>query len=80
MEFDLAVFETMTTSGKAIFLSSLTTLVGFLALTFAKLLGTQRLGWSLAFSILAVFIVTMTLVPTVMKLLYGNKKTKLNKN
>lgn len=69
MRFELAVFETMNTSGKAIFLSSLTTFVGFLALTFAKLLGTQRLGFSLAFSIVSVFIVTILFVPAILSLL-----------
>ncbi len=76
--FDKAVFETMTTSGKAIFLSSLTTFVGFLALTFAKLLGTQRLGWSLAFSILSVFIVSVLFVPSILKLI-NNRNIKKNK-
>ena len=68
-----AIYETMVTSGKAIFISSLTTFFGFLALTFAKLLGTQRLGWSLAFSILSVFIISITLVPTVMTLIERSK-------
>lgn len=70
MKFKTAVFESMSTSGRAIFIASLTTFVGFLALTFAQLLGTQRLGWSLAFSILSVFIVTILFVPCVMSLLH----------
>ena len=69
MEFSKEVFETMNTSGKAIFLASLTTSVGFLALTFASLLGTQRLGWSLAFSMISVFIVTILFVPSMLSLL-----------
>lgn len=79
MKFDLAVYETMTTSGKAIFLSSLTTFVGFMALTFAQLLGTQRLGFSLAFSIIAVFLVSILLVPAVMSLLYKREIKKIKK-
>ncbi|MCA9497298.1 MAG: MMPL family transporter [Nanoarchaeota archaeon] len=77
--FDKAVFETMSTSGKAIFLSSLTTFVGFLALTFAQLLGTQRLGWSLAFSIVSVFIVSILFVPSILKLLDNRNIKKLRK-
>lgn len=65
---EFAIRETLDTTGSAIVLSSMTTFVGFLALTFAQLLGTQRLGWSLAFSILAVFTVTITLVPAVLSL------------
>ncbi len=63
-----AITLTMEGAGSAIVLSSLTTFVGFLALTFAQLLGTQRLGWSLAFSIVSVLIVSITLVPAVMAL------------
>lgn len=58
--------ESLSTSGSAILLSSITTISGFLALLFAQLLGTQRLGLSLAFSILAVFIVAITLVPALL--------------
>jgi predicted RND superfamily exporter protein len=56
------------TTGGAIFLSSITTLFGFLALTFAQLLGTQRLGWSLGFSIFSVFWVTILFVPVIISL------------
>lgn len=76
---DKAISDTLVTSGSAILLSSLTTFVGFLALTFATLLGTQRLGWSLAFSILSVFIVTMCFVPAVMALSQKLKSTKKTK-
>lgn len=63
-----AITTALHTTGGAILLSSITTFFGFLALTFAALLGTQRLGWSLAFSILAVFVVTVVLVPTIIVL------------
>jgi predicted RND superfamily exporter protein len=72
----LSIQETLLTSGKAIFLSSLTTFVGFLALTFANLLGTQRLGFSLAFGILAVFIVTLLVVPSTLSIIYKRKLKK----
>jgi hypothetical protein len=77
MKFEKAVFKTMTTSGKAIFLSSLTTFVGFIALTFAQLLGTTRLGYSLAFSIVSVFLVSMILVPAVLSFLHKRNLKKL---
>jgi predicted RND superfamily exporter protein len=69
---------TFSTSGKAIILASITTMVGFSALLLAKLLGTQRMGMSLSLSILAVFIVTFTMVPAIMTLL--NKDTNKNKS
>lgn len=63
-----AIQEALHTTGGAILLSSITTFMGFLALTFATLLGTQRLGWSLALSILSVFLVSILLVPTIVVL------------
>lgn len=71
-----SIQETLLTSGKAIFLSSITTFVGFLALTFAQLLGTQRLGFSLAFGILAVFLVTLLVVPSTLSIIYKRKLKK----
>jgi predicted RND superfamily exporter protein len=79
MDLESAIRESLTTSGAAILLASFTTTIGFLALLFAKLLGTQRLGLSLAFSIIAVFFVTISLVPAIMSLKYKNKISK-NKN
>lgn len=73
-----AIYHTMTSSGKAILLASFTTFVGFMALAFASLLGTQRLGFSLAFSIVAVFLVSMMFVPAVMTLLERRRIRKLN--
>ncbi len=63
-----ALTEALQTTGGAIILSTITTFFGFLALAFATLLGTQRLGWSLAFSIFSVAIVTLLLVPTIVVL------------
>lgn len=78
--FSEAVYKTMTVSGKAIILASITTFLGFLALTLAQLLGTQRLGFSLAFSILSVFIVSILLVPSVMSISYRRKLKKQARN
>lgn len=69
-----SIVETLEEAGSAIVLSSMTTFAGFMALTFATLLGTQRLGWSLAFSILAVFVVTISMVPAVMSIKYRRYK------
>ncbi len=72
----LSIEQTLSTSGKAIFLASLTTFVGFLALTFANLLGTQRLGFSLAFGILSIFLVTLLVVPSTLSIIYKRKLKK----
>lgn len=65
-ELEKAIRHALHTTGGAIFLSSVTTFFGFIALTFAQLLGTRRLGFSLAFSILSVFVVTILFVPAVL--------------
>ncbi len=80
MDLESAIKESLTTSGAAILLSSFTTVIGFMALLFAKLLGTQRLGLSLAFSIIAVFFVSISLVPAIMSLKYKNKQKKVINN
>lgn len=67
-QIEEAIIKTLEGSGSAILLSSLTTFVGFMALTFAVLLGTRRLGLALAVSIVAVFIVSISLVPALMSL------------
>lgn len=77
VSIEMAINKTLTTSGKAIFLSTMTTFFGFLALTFANLLGTQRLGWSLAFSIVSVFVVSIMLIPAVMNLGYTRTTHKV---
>jgi hydrophobe/amphiphile efflux-3 (HAE3) family protein len=74
-----SIEETLLTSGKAIILSSFTTIVGFLALTFANILATQRLGFSLAFGILSVFIVTFLVVPSTLSIIYRRKLKKEGK-
>lgn len=77
MKFELAVFETMNSSGRAIILSSLTSFVGFMSLSFATLLGTQRLGFSLAFSIVSVVILSLLIIPTVLNLVHKRREKKL---
>lgn len=74
MRLDKAISYTLENAGSAIVLSSITTFAGFTALTFAQLLGTQRLGWSLAFSIVSVFVVSMSIVPAVMSIRWRKRK------
>lgn len=60
--------DTIQYTGTPIILSSMTTFLGFLSLLFGTLLGIQRLGISLALSILSVFLVTMVMVPAILSL------------
>ncbi len=76
-----ALEKTLTYSGGALLLTTITTFIGFISLVLATLLGIQRLGLSLAFSILSVFLVSIILVPAIISLgnrNKGNKKIKKN--
>ncbi len=59
-----------------LFLTSITTFIGFLSLVLAALLRIQRLGLSLAFNIASVFLVTIVLVPAILSLQYTKKIIK----
>ncbi len=61
-----AVQFAMTSTGEAISLSTLTTMIGFSALILATLLGTQRMGFTLAIAIFSCFIACMSIVPAVL--------------
>lgn len=63
-----ALENTIAHTGTPILLSSATTFLGFLSLLLATLLGVQRLGMSLALSILSVFLVTIIMVPAILAL------------
>lgn len=65
---DKALQKALTSSGTSILLASVTTFIGFMALSFSQLLGTQRLGWSLAIAVASVFVVSITIVPVIMRL------------
>ena len=56
------------------------TLFGFLGLTGAILLGTQRLGLSLAYSIISVFLVSVSLVPAIMALRFRKEDQRRAQN
>ena len=68
-----AIMQTMSYSGGALLLTSVTTFIGFFSLVLAGLLGIQRLGISLALSIVAVFLVTIIMVPSILSLQYKKK-------
>lgn len=74
MKLNKALVETMSYSGGALLLTSITTFIGFASLIFASLLGIQRLGLSLALSIASVFLVTIIMVPSILSLSMRKKK------
>ena len=67
-DLNLALSNTLNYTGTPILLSSLTTFIGFSGLLLASLLGVQRLGMSLALSILSIFLVTIITVPAIISL------------
>lgn len=76
MKLKDALAKTLDYTGTPILLSSITTFIGFSSLLFATLLGIQRLGISLALSIISVFIVTIVLVPAIISLTQRNINKK----
>ena len=75
-KIDTAIYKTMIYSGGALLLTSVTTFIGFSSLLLASLLGIQRLGITLAFSILSVFLVTIISIPAILSLIL--KKTDVS--
>ena len=59
----------LNSTGKAVFLSAMTTIIGFISLTFAPMKPIQTVGWALAGGILVVYIMTMIMVPNLTILL-----------
>jgi len=60
----------LTSTGQAISITTITTILGFLALSFATLVNTHRLGYTLAIGIGATFIACIIIVPTVLSIKY----------
>ncbi len=56
-------------TGRAVFLSAVTTIIGFISLTFTPMKPIQTVGWSLAGGIVVVYIMTMVMVPNLTMLL-----------
>ncbi len=61
--------EALNSTGRAVFLSALTTIIGFISLTFTPMAPIQTVGWSLAFGIVVVYVMTMLMVPNLTILL-----------
>ncbi|MFT4244481.1 MAG: efflux RND transporter permease subunit [Candidatus Woesearchaeota archaeon] len=71
-----ALEYTLNYSGGALLLTTITTFIGFASLVLATLLGIQRLGLALAFSIVSVFLVSIILIPAIISLGYARKLKK----
>ena len=61
--------EALSSTGRAVFLSAITTIIGFISLTFTPMAPIQTVGWSLAFGIVVVYVMTMLMVPNLTILL-----------
>jgi len=72
-DLERAIPEALLSTGEAISITTITTVFGFMVLTFATLVNTKRLGWTLALGILATFFACMLIVPAVMALQYKFK-------
>ena len=59
----------LNSTGRAVFLSAITTVIGFVSLTFAPMKPIQTVGWSLAGGIVVVYIMTMIMVPNLTMML-----------
>ncbi len=59
----------LNSTGRAVFLSAITTIIGFISLTFAPMKPIQTVGWSLAGGIVVVYIMTMVMVPNLTMML-----------
>ncbi|OVE74660.1 hypothetical protein BVX95_01650 [archaeon D22] len=63
-----SVTEALINTGSAISIATLTTITGFMALSFASLVNTRRLGWTLGVGILMTYVACLLIVPAVMTL------------
>ncbi len=61
--------EALQSTGRAVFLSAVTTIIGFISLTFTPMAPIQTVGWGLALGIVVVYIMTMLMVPNLTMLL-----------
>ena len=59
----------LNSTGRAVFLSAMTTIIGFISLTFAPMKPIQTVGWALAGGIVVVYFLTMIMVPNLTILL-----------
>lgn len=61
--------EALNSTGRAVLLSAITTIIGFVSLTFTPMKPIQTVGWSLAGGIVVVYIMTMVMVPNLTMML-----------
>ena len=61
--------EALNSTGRAVFLSAITTIIGFISLVFTPMRPIQTVGWSLAGGIVVVYFMTMLMVPNLTLLL-----------
>ena len=61
--------EALNSTGRAVLLSAMTTIIGFISLTFTPMKPIQTVGWSLAGGILVVYLMTMVMVPNLTMIL-----------
>ena len=59
----------LNSTGRDVFLSAMTTIIGFISLTFAPMKPIQTVGWALAGGIVVVYFMTMIMVPNLTILL-----------
>ena len=59
----------LNSTGRAVFLSAITTIIGFISLTFTPMEPIKTVGFSLAGGILVVYIMTMVMVPNLTMIL-----------
>ena len=78
-DVEKAIPRALMSTGQAISVTTITTIMGFMALSFATLVNTMRLGWTLALGIFATFLSCVLIVPAVLSIKYKlkSKKTKV---
>ena len=59
----------LNSTGRAVFLSAMTTIIGFISLTLTPMKPIQTVGWALAGGIVVVYVMTMIMVPNLTILL-----------
>ena len=61
--------QALDSTGRAVLLSAITTIIGFISLTFTPMAPIQTVGWCLAMGIVVVYIMTMLMVPNLTMIL-----------
>tara|TARA_B100000925_G_scaffold232881_1_gene181426 strand:+ start:5483 stop:8467 length:2985 start_codon:yes stop_codon:yes gene_type:complete len=61
--------KALDSTGRAVLLSAITTIIGFISLTFTPMAPIQTVGWCLAMGIVVVYLMTMLMVPNLTMIL-----------